>query len=516
MSTQLNRSGHVVDLGSGVGVSTPGLDGEAGLVDADRDSGWGDASGRGLDPAWAAAFQGLRQADLQQQLSVRLDLAVPESQTRRRSRELSAPVTLDLPAPPAGQGQVLLHRADDGLVSWHFPQPGERGGRHPLSQNTYRLDRKLLLGGPAGAAQGPAVTRDDADVRGDDPDDRGLAALVARNLLTAFVFPLIDPILGRISNGFAKRWEVRNRPEGLRRITGQGIPGRGSATMSAAECADLATGPVLLLVHGTFSTARSAYSALPVATRAELIRRYRGRVIAFDHPSVSARLSENVAGLRRLLDEAAVTGPLTVDVVSHSRGGLVGRALAERAAQYGLAGRLTVRNLVMVAAPNAGTVLADPRRLTGLVDRVTNLAMLLPGTGIADVVSVIAVVVKQLSVGAFGGLEGIAAMDPQGDPLKQFNNSPGSSASYSVICSDFEPADGSPLARLTRDRATDRLFGETANDLVVPTLGSYEVPGSMCFPVSERVVIPSTAGVDHSSYFASPVVSQALLRWLPG
>lgn len=60
------------------------------------------------------------------------------------------------------------------------------------------------------------------------------------------------------------------------------------------------------------------------------------------------------------------------------------------------------------------------------------------------------------------------------------------------------------------------MFGTVANDLVVPTLGSYQLPDTPGFPVAEPLVLPASAGVDHSSYFANPLVSAALLDWLPG
>ena len=79
-------------------------------------------------------------------------------------------------------------------------------------------------------------------------------------------------------------------------------------------------------------------------------------VIAFDHPTLATGPDENVDWLARWLAE--VPSEVTFDVVAHSRGGLVGRVLAERAADVGLSGKVTVRNFVMVASPNAGTVLA--------------------------------------------------------------------------------------------------------------------------------------------------------------
>jgi pimeloyl-ACP methyl ester carboxylesterase len=236
-------------------------------------------------------------------------------------------------------------------------------------------------------------------------------------------------------------------------------------------------------------------------------------VLALDHFTISVTPRDNVEWLARVLPES---GPMTLDVVTHSRGGLVGRALAERAAELGIRDRLVVRNLVMVAPPNAGTALADKEHLSRLLDRITNLVQYIPDNGVTDVLGLVLSVVKQLAVGAFGGLEGIMAMDPQGADLKAFNHSPGSAATYRVVASDFEPPPGSSLGRIARDQGTDYVFGQAQNDLVVPTLGAYELPSTPGFPVADPLVFPSEASVDHSSYFGRPELWAKLMEWLPG
>src|SRR5690606_35992629 len=141
-------------------------------------------------------------------------------------------------------------------------------------------------------------------------------------------------------------WEAEHRPALLGRWGGDAGAGAPPVPLTEEERAGLGAGPVLLFVHGTFSTAQGGFGALPAATLAELDRRYGGRVVAYQHPSVSVTPSDNVSALGDLLEE--VPGPLTLDVVTHSRGGLVGRALAERASELGLGDRVTVRTLVMV------------------------------------------------------------------------------------------------------------------------------------------------------------------------
>jgi pimeloyl-ACP methyl ester carboxylesterase len=88
---------------------------------------------------------------------------------------------------------------------------------------------------------------------------------------------------------------------------------------------------------------------------------------------------ENAAWLAAHLPERL---PTTVDIVAHSRGGLVVRTIVEHGAEFGLDTRLRVRRLIMVATPNAGTTLADPQHLERFMNRLTNIAQLIPGTSV--------------------------------------------------------------------------------------------------------------------------------------
>ena len=84
-----------------------------------------------------------------------------------------------------------------------------------------------------------------------------------------------------------------------------------------------------------------------------LTDRYGGRVVVFDHPSVHVDPDANV---RHLLELLPPDRPAVVDVVAHSRGGLVARRL-DAAQPAAAAGRPApvVRRLIHVATPNAGT-----------------------------------------------------------------------------------------------------------------------------------------------------------------
>ena len=204
------------------------------------------------------------------------------------------------------------------------------------------------------------------------------------------------------------------------------------------------------------------------------------------------------------------TGPaLEVDLVTHSRGGLVGREIAS-------AGDLTVTGLVMVASPNAGTVLADREHLSDLLDRITDLAQFVPDNGVTDTLGLVLAVLKQLAVGAVGGLDGIMAMNPSEDYLEELNGRPAPDAVLRAIAADYEPPRGAPLARVARDGATDLVFKSADNDLVVPTAGCWDVDGRGRVPdrraAGPRRVRRRSTTTRSSGSRRSP---SQLLEWLP-
>ncbi len=498
MAETLRPEGIPVTIGSPAGdvvITTPGLQGRAEVYPA------ASAGMRAAEATTEDFVAALGQTDVIEQLTV--EIAGPSELDGRggtRGGGGGEDIVVEVPAPGDGNGQVLLYAAEDGSLSWHYPDsftPTESPQRG-AERRTYRIPRAVVA---PEAAEGTS---------------RGVIGALGSKLLKVLVFPLIEPMLGRAANHFAGVWETKHRPALVRRFGPAELANAAPSPLTATDWTSAGEGPALLFVHGTFATALGGFGALPPETLAELDRRYGGRLLALEHPSVSLTPSDNISWLASQLGALTDGRPLTLDVVTHSRGGLVGRALAERGDELGLADRVTVRNLVMVAPPNAGTALADKEHVSALLDRVTNLVQFLPTNGVTDVLGIIVSVVKQVATGAFGGLEGIMSMDPQGEALKAFNDSPGSAATYRVIASDFTPVPGSSLARIARDKGTDLVFGGVANDLVVPTAGAYELPSTPGFPVVDRLVLPASAGVDHSSFFRNAEVNAQLLQWLPG
>jgi hypothetical protein len=329
------------------------------------------------------------------------------------------------------------------------------------------------------------------------PEAAGTAT-AAPGRVRAFVFDLADRVV--------EAFERRHRPHRLRRF--------GQEPDGPVDLARLADGPVLMLVHGTASTAASGFAGLPDDVLARIVTSYAGRVVAFEHPTISVSPTDNVAWLA---DQLEVLGDrrLRVDLLAHSRGGLVSRLLAEQPARSG--GRVEVGRAVLVATPTAGTALASDQRLGQLLDRLTTLADRLPGNAATEVLEVVVTVVRQVVVGALDGLDGLAAMDPGGRFLTdELNVTPERSASYAAVAADYEPRPGSALARVALDGLSDVVFADVPNDLVVPTEGCYLVPGPAGRSIDDRLVFDASAAVDHNGYWGRPSFADHLLGWLEG
>ena len=317
------------------------------------------------------------------------------------------------------------------------------------------------------------------------PDDLALvdeAALPGR--IRRFVFDVVDRVV--------QAFETRARPHRLRMF-----PDGGDVDLGGLAAA----GRVLLLVHGTASTAGSAFGALPDSALDRLVQRYGGRVVALEHPTISVSPIDNVAWLAERLG----TERVAVDLLAHSRGGLVSRLLAEQPERTG--GLFDTGRVVLVGTPNAGTALADEARYGQLLDRFTTMADRLPDPLGGPILEVMLRLVQQVVVGALDGLDGLAAMDPDSPFLTEVLNTAGTKTDtdgWTAVGADYEPPPGSALARVALDAGSDIVFAARPNDLVVPTDGCYDVPCVPGFPIADRLVFAADDGVDHNGYWRAP------------
>jgi pimeloyl-ACP methyl ester carboxylesterase len=223
---------------------------------------------------------------------------------------------------------------------------------------------------------------------------------------------------------------------------------------------------------------------------------------------VSEDIEDDIDSFREALPGGVA---LDVDIVCHSRGGLVSRAITAAAASEKLP--LRVGRLVMVAAPNRGTPLADSRHWIDFIDRHTNLLVELPDTVSTIVLEGTLCLVKIVGSGALGGLPGLAAMEANGEALARLEKLDLGTTELHALVADFSPTADSPLATLIRkagDTAVDAFFGE-ANDLVVPTNGCFDLKDAKGFPLLPECVYQFSDGsVNHITFFSSPKVRSTL------
>jgi pimeloyl-ACP methyl ester carboxylesterase len=492
-NNDLDPRGRDVEVGPLI-VRTPGFEGRAVLLDQ------ADVEGRGPQLGTEQLAQALAETDMSEKYTLELE-AVRRDRSEEgddgRGREEGEEIIVEVPAPAADEGQILMLVEEDGAITWHLPAPPD-----PVAES--RAQEMVVFRLPGREIPPPPEDT--------DASDRGILSAIGSKVLKILTYPL-TPVLRAAGTTFSKAWETDNRPARFRTFTASNYAtDQNVSELSRQDWERLSEGPALLFVHGTFASAHNAFRQLPADALRELSERYGGRVFALDHHSIWLPPSENAKLAAQALPDDI---PLEVDIVSHSRGGLVARELAERAADAGFADTFHVRRIVMVATPNAGTALADQANIRKWLDIITNIAQFVPDNPVTDIIALVLTVLKQLTLGVFEGLPGITSMDPAGKYLEELNVDGDFAAEYFTIAAEFEPLEGTPLTRVAQDLAIDAIFSGKHNDLVVPTEGASAISGLSRF-APESLVFDSGRGLDHSSYFGNPEVVAKLKEWLQG
>ena len=484
----LDGSGIPVDLGSGVTLVAPGLMGTAERA-PEMLGGRADEP----PPATPGLTDALSAAGLEQVHGVQIAATeVPAIGPDVRGPHDEGLMLLQVPDLGPESPQVLLQVDEAGVATWHFPQPATAAAPGTLE---FTMPREVATAPIEGAS-----------------DDRGLAAMIGRKLLSVLVFPALEAGVGLLARVLAEKYEKSSRPYRLRTFA----PGE-TRTAGAGNLADRGwdgiNGRTLLFVHGTFATSHGTFSGLSDDVIGGLWHAYDGRVLAFDHPSLHVTPQQNAAELMAMIPPER---RLEVDIVSHSRGGLVARALADAAAAPD--SPLRVRSTVFVAAPNGGTPLADDAHIKAFIDRMTTMLNLIPDGPLslpADILGGVLDVVKILAAGAVEGLPGLRAMDPTDPGLKTLGADAAPDIARYAIDVEFEPT-GSLLSLVrVKDAAVDLVFGQRANDMVVPTDGAAGASGLPGFPIptEQRLAFGRSDTVWHCAFFSQQRTTDHLRRW---
>jgi hypothetical protein len=489
VSVRLNPNGNPVSIGNVI-LRSPGLDGEA----TQHGSGTTGLRAAALTTSALEDVLAREQLEVQETVEITSAREVDAGGAAVRSTTLGEPaIEITVPDPGEAWGQLVLSTDESGVVTWHFARDENLAvdtvrGR---STRTYVIPRRVGVTPPTA-------------------ETRGLIGALGKKLIKVLAFPLIQDGIGEVGDFFAARWEAANRPYGVRTF---GPDDYRNDDGDSVDWKTLEEGRALLFVHGTFSRANSGFGALPHDHVKDLHRIYGGRVFAFNHFTLSDDPRQNVEWF---INQLPSDSTLDLDIVSHSRGGIVARVFAEKQSEFSLGSRsFNVNKVVFVATPNAGTALADPDHMGDLIDSYTNILNFLPDFGVLDIFDGIVTVAKHIAVGALRGLEGLQSMNPRGEFLTRWLNvGPTNSTRYFALAADYEPAQPG-LKTYARDILMDKIFGDE-NDLVVPTEGVFSDNGSEHFPIEDRHVFDRDAGIQHSNFFSNSAAMSKMLEWLGG
>lgn len=298
-----------------------------------------------------------------------------------------------------------------------------------------------------------------------------------------------------------------------------------------------AHGKTLVLVHGTFSDPRRFVDGLMLNGPKHFLSRchdhYQDRVYVFGHPTLAESPIENALSLAHHFRESRAE----VDVIAHSRGGLVTRWWFEGVWRGGA----TPGKAMLVGSPLAGTSLAAPPRIRATFKLLTNVANALSAvSGAASTVAPMMTFVTGLMklIGSFTSLmanapvaDALVAMVPGLVAQSRVGNQPSllllrkhfpltAPPRYLTIAADFEP-EPVPLWQFWKmftvkkglDLATDTIF-DAPNDLVVDTSSMSDFADNFPVPKSDRLELPSGPTIYHTNYFEQPAVVDFLARKL--
>ncbi|HET9402335.1 MAG TPA: hypothetical protein VFO34_15430 [Candidatus Acidoferrales bacterium] len=332
---------------------------------------------------------------------------------------------------------------------------------------------------------------------------------------------VIDHIMGSAVFEAASLWERKYRaPEGL------------FAANSATElCSAVPKSPFdsssfdgkksLLFIHGTISSTKGAFSGLQQfpSKATALFKDYENRVLAFNHHTLTKSVGQNALDFLNSLSP----GSYDFDVICHSRGGLITRALkqlqpSEIAALPNVSGTVPANVTVkigkvgLVGVPNMGTPLANPSDLKTAVSWLASVASSFHQDVVDFGLGALFAIFGALVKGGVGALPGLEDMNPGSAFLEALNLGDLSANDFYAVEADFRASGG--LLQVMAEDGIGALFEGEANDLVVPTDGVSQL-GSQTVPRAQIDLYPQGSNVYHTDYFEQGATWDVLNAFLP-
>lgn len=222
---------------------------------------------------------------------------------------------------------------------------------------------------------------------------------------------------------------------------------------------------VLLLMHGLWSSCENSFQEFlsdPHVRKSLLASGHCKYALGFNMPTTFHGIKENAERLQNDLKIYLPEEGKVLNVLAHSRGGLVARYLLE-ALPADKSNVWKVNRLIMAGTPNEGTNIALNQKwdsLFGILGTVTNL--------------ISPMVAKVFSVIKWGAnftidFPGIDDQETNSNLIQNLNKLDFNRSNYFVLTSNYEPSNR--LVRLL-DQVVDKGLHEGDNDLITPVNGA--------------------------------------------
>jgi len=398
--------------------------------------------------------------------------------------------------------EFAIYRDESGVISLHRPLPSPPTAAMLAASSGTLAARSLRYVIPLRHAPTPTGGVPRMAMLG------GIAGKVIR-----FVGRAVTGLAAQAVFAAAKLWEDHYRPEGF--VWGGSLDqllAAAPSPPSTEQWKTLQGNNSLLFIHGTISSTLGGYAGLRnfsdingTNEAGALYASYGGRVIGFNHHTLTKSVPQNAADFF----SGIPAGDYQFDVISHSRGGLLARAVKElKVAELGQlveplwtppAGvNVGIGKIVLVGTPNVGTPLANPTDLPEAVSRLAAIASSFSQDAAAVGLGALFAIFGGIVEGGLAALPGLEDMNPGCPFLVQLNNASTDDTPYYGIEADFQPTGG--LATAIENNGVDALFLDQMNDLVVPTLGVSTVNGQT-LPGTQVDLYPRSANVYHTDYF---------------
>ena len=334
-------------------------------------------------------------------------------------------VHVTVPEPRPGYNSLLLIHDSTGALSWHVAD--NVAAREPT--DTVPAAAEPGTGAPTASFTVPAH-RFVADIEhvsrwahlvgltehfAFHPSLNG-----ARKVLSLVEYP-VEHLVGTLGSKWFADWENNKHPSVIRWFPPEGSLSAGEP-LSPTNWHQLAEGPTLLFIHGIFSSCKSGFDGIghDTTTWPALRERYAGRIIAFDHPTASVSPTDNARWFLSQIPNVH----LDLDIVCHSRGGLVARSLIQQATGWadGTDRSVSVGSVVFAATPNGGSQITETGKWEALVNRISSVLTLpakvlpAPADVVAGILAGLLEMMKIIGVGVALDLPGLEDMRP-GSPF---------------------------------------------------------------------------------------------------